>query len=69
MTTDIEKRVKEHNSKGGRGAKYLRGKKPATLVYSEEYADITAAMKRELEVKGWTKARKEVLVAGFKPLI
>lgn len=62
MTTNLENRFKEHNSDGGKGAKYLRGKKPVKLVYSEEFPDIKTAMNRELEVKKWTKTRKEALV-------
>ena len=64
MTTNLQKRLKEHNSKGPRGAKYLRAKKPVVLVYSETYPDIKSAMGREYEVKQWTKAKKEALVAS-----
>lgn len=64
MTSDLEKRVKEHNSNGPRGAKYLRARKPASLVYSEIYPDIKTAMNREFEVKKWPKAKKEALISG-----
>lgn len=62
MTTDLMRRVIEHNSDSKKGAKSLRGKKPLLLIYSEEYPDIRSAMKREREVKKWTKAMKEKLV-------
>ena len=62
MTSNLEKRLKEHNTSKSRGAKYLRAKKPAVLVYSEAYADIKTAMNREIEVKKWTKRKKEDLV-------
>ena len=62
QTNNLEKRIKEHNSKSQRGAKYLRAKKPVKLVYSEEYPTIQLAMKREFEVKKWTKAKKEELI-------
>lgn len=64
MTSNLEKRLKEHNANGKRGAKYLRAKKPVSLVYSEMYKDIKTAMNRELQIKKWTKAKKEVLVGG-----
>lgn len=32
------------------------------LVYQEEYPTLTEAMKREKQLKGWTKAKKEALV-------
>lgn len=64
MTSNLQNRLKEHSSSGPKGAKYLRGKKPVTMVYSEKYSDIKAAMQRELEVKKWPKAKKEALAAG-----
>lgn len=63
VTRDLEKRLKEHNSDGARGAKYVRARRPAELAYVEEHADKSTAMKREYEVKQWTKKRKELLVA------
>jgi len=62
MTTNIEKRIKEHNSKSSRGAKYLRAKRPVKFAYSETYQDIKSAMQRELQVKRWTKIKKEALI-------
>lgn len=64
MTSNLENRLKEHNSNGAKGAKYLRGKKPVRLVYQEEYPDIKTAMNRELQIKKWTKAKKEALIAS-----
>ncbi len=64
MTSNLKNRLKEHNSIGTKGAKYLRGKKPVKVVYCEEYPNIKAAMNREFQVKKWTKANKESLVAG-----
>ena len=64
MTTNLEKRLKEHNSKTSKGAKYLRAKKPVVIVYTETYTDIKTAMQREYEIKQWTKANKEELITG-----
>jgi len=69
MTSNLENRLKEHNSNGSKGAKYLRAKKPVVVVYSEIYPDIKTAMNRELQVKRWTKAKKEALVAGDLELL
>ena len=57
MTSNLDNRIKEHNSGGKKGAKYLRGKKPVKLVYKEEYLDIKTAMNRELQVKRWAKRK------------
>lgn len=65
MTTNLEKRLKEHNSVTTKGAKYLRAKKPVRLIYSEEYDDIKTAMRREIEIKHWPKAKKEALIKGL----
>lgn len=62
ITNDVEHRLNEHNH--GKGSKYVRSRKPAYLVYAEEHADISRALKREAEVKKWSKAKKEKLVSN-----
>lgn len=61
ITTNLKKRVKEHNVSSSRGAKYMRAKKPVALAYFEEYPTIQKALRRESEVKKWTKLKKEAL--------
>ncbi len=61
-TTDIERRVKEHN-KGKSGAKSVRGKLPAELVYSETFVTLSEALKREAEIKSWKRYEKQMLIA------
>lgn len=62
IAVDLEKRVKEHNAKNQKGAKYTRAKGPVYLIYSEKYPDKKSALRREREVKRWTKNKKEKLV-------
>ncbi|MEX2028434.1 MAG: GIY-YIG nuclease family protein [Candidatus Curtissbacteria bacterium] len=69
MTLNLERRIKEHNSSGARGAKYLRAKKPVVLVYAELHPNIKTAMNRELQIKKWPKLKKEALVKGGLKLI
>lgn len=64
MTNNLGKRVKEHNSDSARGSKYVRARRPVTMVYHEEFPDIKTAMAREREVKKWRKSEKELLVAS-----
>jgi putative endonuclease len=59
-TTDIERRVREHDA--GEGAKYTRGRTPVELRYSESFDSKSAAMSREHEVKSLSRARKEELI-------
>ena len=60
ITTDVEKRFLAHSS--GKGAKYTRGRGPLELVYREECADHSAALKRELEIKKLSRDEKEQLI-------
>jgi len=62
ITKDLERRLEEHRS--GDGSKYVRSRLPCKLVYTEEHEDRSSALKREAEIKGWNKARKERLVRG-----
>lgn len=62
IAKDVKKRLREHNSKGGRGAKYTRAKGPVNLVYTEEYIDVKEAMRRERQVKKMRKSEKENLI-------
>jgi putative endonuclease len=63
IATDLEDRVREHNL--GIGAKYTSIRKPVTLVYSERHLDVSAARKREEQVKNWSRVKKEQLIVGF----
>ena len=49
-TTDLERRLEEHNS-SDKGAKYTRVRRPARLVYSEKHPNRSCASKREYEIK------------------
>lgn len=56
ITTDIERRVKEHND--GAGSKSLLGKLPVKLVHSETFADRSSASKRESDIKKLSREDK-----------
>lgn len=60
VTTDIERRLREHNS--GKGGKYTRTRTPVILVHSEVYQTRAKAMSREAQLKGWTKSEKKALI-------
>ncbi len=61
-TSDIDRRVAQHNA--GRGGAYTRQHRPVVLVYHEELPDRSAAMRREVAIKRYSRARKERLIAG-----
>ena len=70
ITTDVERRLKEHQS--GQGAKYLRGKGPIELVAMQPVTDRSLALKLEYQVKQLPPAQKRALLSNddlFKALV
>ena len=61
ITTDLERRVKEHNS-STLGAKYTARRRPVELIYFEEFIDRSEASKREYSIKNLSRAQKIKLV-------
>ncbi|OGW66620.1 MAG: hypothetical protein A3H49_08160 [Nitrospirae bacterium RIFCSPLOWO2_02_FULL_62_14] len=59
---DLYVRVKAHND--GRGVAYTFKRRPVWLVYSEAFISEAEAIQRERQLKDWSRAKKEVLVAG-----
>jgi len=64
-TTDVERRVAEHND--GTAAKYTRGRRPVTLVHTESFETKSAAMAREYRIKQLRRRQKERLVTQEDP--
>ncbi|PKN95742.1 MAG: hypothetical protein CVU45_00165 [Chloroflexi bacterium HGW-Chloroflexi-7] len=65
-TVDPARREKQHNT--GHGAKYTRLHRPVKLVYVEEQADRSTAMKRELAIKRLNHEQKKKLIVN-SPLV
>lgn len=59
-TTDVDRRVREHDR--GEGAKYTRGRTPVELRHVEAFDSKSAALSREHEIKSLSRAEKEALV-------
>lgn len=59
-TTDIERRVNQHNL--GKGAKYTRNRRPVVLVYFEKFLDKKDAMRRECQIKKLSRGEKIKLI-------
>ena len=60
ITTDLDRRVQEHND--GVGAKYTRGRGPVVVVYKEILSSRSVASKREAEIKSLDKTEKMKLI-------
>jgi putative endonuclease len=63
ITSDLQRRLREHNSKIG-GAKYTRSRKPVELVYSELGTSRSAVCKREYQIKKMSAKNKIKLITG-----
>lgn len=64
-TTDVDRRVAEHNA--GDGAKYTAGRTPVELVHVEDHPSPSAALAREHEIKSLSRDAKERLVSSSGP--
>lgn len=62
ITTDVARRLREHNGEEKGGAKATRMKRPVTLVYLEKQLSRSLASKREHAIKKLTRIEKEELV-------
>ena len=55
-TNNLEKRFLDH--KNGKGGHYTRSHKPLKIIYSEQLASQSEALKREIQIKGWSREQK-----------
>ena len=63
ITTDIDRRIKQHTD--GDGAKYFNGRNPVKIVYVENGHNRSSATKREAEIKKLTRVEKEQLILKY----
>ncbi|MEK7134212.1 MAG: GIY-YIG nuclease family protein [Patescibacteria group bacterium] len=60
ITTDVKRRFAEHKS--GAGGHYTGAKKVVRVAYTEKHPSRSSALKREMEIKGWTRQKKLDLI-------
>mgnify|MGYP003504435573 FL=1 len=61
-SNNLELRLKEHFA--GEGSNHTKKHKPVKLLYYEEFAKIDEAFRREKQVQGWSRKKKEALING-----
>jgi predicted GIY-YIG superfamily endonuclease len=61
-TDDIEKRLNEHKS--GELGGYTSTRRPVRVVFTEEFPSREEALATELQIKGWSRAKKQALIRG-----
>jgi predicted GIY-YIG superfamily endonuclease len=60
-TNDVGRRLAKHREGG---STYTADRRPVSLVYTEQHERRGDCLKRERQLKRWTRAKKEALVAG-----
>jgi len=63
QTNNLEKRILEHKNKTSKSAKYTRYFNFFELVHKESFTSRSEAMKREWQLKQWSRAKKEALIS------
>ena len=66
ITTDLVRRLAEHNGLNNRGAKYTKANPIKAVLYTEILPDRSSALKREAEIKKLTRPQKENLILSTK---
>ena len=66
ITTDLVRRVAEHNA--GSGAAYTRSRLPVKLVYFESAPNRSGALRREYAIRRLSRREKEVLARKSGPV-
>lgn len=59
----LGRRFMQHNL-STKGAKYTSHRRPVKLVYYESYKTLGDALRREIEIKSWSRKRKLNLIRG-----
>jgi putative endonuclease len=65
VTNDIERRVWEHRF--STDASFTRRYKMDRLLYYEDYGNVTEAIDREKQLKGWLRRKKIELIREANP--
>jgi putative endonuclease len=64
VTENPQDRVAYHNKQ--RGAKFTKYRPDFKIVFLEKYATLAEARKREIQIKKWSRVKKEMLVSRYK---
>ena len=65
ITTDLQRRLQEHNGMTPGGARYTRSRRPVRLVWSEPSNSRSAAAQREAAIRKLSRIQKEQLIQAF----
>ena len=65
VTHNLSDRENRHNS--ARGSNWTTAHGGGQIVYTEPYNTLPEARKREIQIKKWSRIKKEHLIQGLKP--
>ncbi len=65
ITTDIERRMDEHNF-SKKGSKYVMARRPSRLVFSKQFKDRSSVSKEEARIKRLTREEKLTIINSLK---
>jgi len=65
--TNLRERIEKHQD--GSASSHTRSRRPVSLAYSEAFTSAEAARARERQIKRWSRAKKEALIAGNLALL
>ena len=69
QTNNLQQRLIDHKNKASRSSKFSKENGEFKLIYKEEYEGLLESMRREKQLKGWTRAKKEALINGNLDLL
>jgi putative endonuclease len=69
VTNSLEQRLIEHHLNKDSGFSFAGKYYCDNLIYYERFTQIKIAIKREKQIKGWTRAKKEHLIKLSNPQI
>ena len=65
VTNNMERRIYEHRN--GMGGVFTKKYNVNKLVYVDSTSDIKAAIRREKQIKSWSRKKKDELVESMNP--
>ena len=70
ITTDLERRIEEHNTDEKKGAKYTKARRPVKLVFSvSNIKNRKLASRGEFHLKKLTRTKKTLIINGDEKLL
>jgi len=62
ITTDIDRRIDEHNGMRPGGARYTKARRPVELMYTAKFPDRSSASKEEARIKKMPRKDKMIII-------